>query len=159
MNEKIRLNYYDTSGRLVSVPFFLGKLKTPKRHFKINWPLAEGITQDQTNNPSMKCMNSPDVCNTFGGSAAWWKVKISGGASISSNRKVVVFFSGAHNWGCQWPTLFHLVPLSPGSDGSSQCAIRVAEQEQSTTWARGNKDPNIIIHDSPLANLVNSSSR
>ena len=35
-NEKIQLYYYDTSGWLV----FWGKLKTPKRHFKINWPLT-----------------------------------------------------------------------------------------------------------------------
>ena len=30
--------YYDTSGRIVSVRF-LEELKTPKRHFEINWPL------------------------------------------------------------------------------------------------------------------------
>ena len=34
MNEKIQLNYYDISGRIVFVRF-LEELKTPKRHFKI----------------------------------------------------------------------------------------------------------------------------
>ena len=38
-NEKIRLNYYGTSSRIVFV-CFLGELKIPKRHFEINWPLA-----------------------------------------------------------------------------------------------------------------------
>ena len=37
-NEKIRLYYYGTSSRIVFV-CFLGELKTPKRHFEINWPL------------------------------------------------------------------------------------------------------------------------
>ena len=38
MNEKIRLYYYGTSSWIVFVRF-LGELKTPKRHFEINWPL------------------------------------------------------------------------------------------------------------------------
>ena len=39
MNEKIDLTtYYGTSSRNVFV-CFLGELKTPKRHFEINWPL------------------------------------------------------------------------------------------------------------------------
>ena len=41
MNEKIRLYYYDSSGRLVFVRF-LGEIKDKKRHFEINWPLKEG---------------------------------------------------------------------------------------------------------------------
>ena len=41
-NEKIRLYYYNTSGRIVFIRFFfLEELKTPKRHFEINWPLQE----------------------------------------------------------------------------------------------------------------------
>ena len=38
MNEKIRHYYYGTSNWIVFVRF-LGELKTPKRHFEINWPL------------------------------------------------------------------------------------------------------------------------
>ena len=38
-NEKIRLYYYGTSSRIVLVRF-LGELKTPKRHFEMNWPLV-----------------------------------------------------------------------------------------------------------------------
>ena len=41
-NEKIPLYYYGTSSRIIFVSF-LGELKTPKRHFKINWPLANPI--------------------------------------------------------------------------------------------------------------------
>ena len=37
-NERILLYYYETSGWLVFVRFWR-KLKTPKRHFEINWPL------------------------------------------------------------------------------------------------------------------------
>ena len=39
-NKTIMLHYYDTSGRIVFVRF-LEELKTPKRHFEINWPLVE----------------------------------------------------------------------------------------------------------------------
>ena len=39
MNKKIWLYYYGTSSRIVLRSFFLGELKTPKRHFEINWPL------------------------------------------------------------------------------------------------------------------------
>ena len=38
-NEKIQPNYYDTSSRIVFVRF-LEELKTPKRHFEMNWPLV-----------------------------------------------------------------------------------------------------------------------
>ena len=41
-NEKIQL-YYGTSSRIVFVRF-LGELKTPKRHFEINWPLVVSKT-------------------------------------------------------------------------------------------------------------------
>ena len=37
-NKRILLYYYETSGWLVFV--FWRKLKTPKRHFEINWPLG-----------------------------------------------------------------------------------------------------------------------
>ena len=37
-NERIRLYYYDTSGRLVFVRF-LEEIDDPKNHFEINWPL------------------------------------------------------------------------------------------------------------------------
>ena len=37
--EEIRLNYYDTSGRLVFVRF-LEEFEDTKRHFEINWPLV-----------------------------------------------------------------------------------------------------------------------
>ena len=37
-NEKIQNYYYGTLSPIVFVPF-LGELKTPKRHFEINWPL------------------------------------------------------------------------------------------------------------------------
>ena len=40
MNEKIRLYFYDTSGRLVFVRF-LEEFEDTKRHFEINWPLSE----------------------------------------------------------------------------------------------------------------------
>jgi ADP-dependent phosphofructokinase/glucokinase len=43
MNEKIWLYYYNTSIWIVFVRF-LGELKTPKRHFEINWPLKRGIS-------------------------------------------------------------------------------------------------------------------
>ena len=39
-NENIWLYYYGTSGRIVFVRF-LGELKSPKRHFEINWPLSK----------------------------------------------------------------------------------------------------------------------
>ena len=38
-NEKIRLNNYDSSSRIVYV-HFLEEFKTPKIHFEINWPLS-----------------------------------------------------------------------------------------------------------------------
>ena len=37
--QKIRPNNYDASGRIFFVRF-LEELKTPKRRFEINWPLA-----------------------------------------------------------------------------------------------------------------------
>jgi hypothetical protein len=37
------LYYYGTSSRTVFV-HFLGELKTPKRHIKINWPLVKGLS-------------------------------------------------------------------------------------------------------------------
>ena len=40
LNEKIRLYYNGTSSWIVFV-HFLGELKTPKRHFEINWPLGD----------------------------------------------------------------------------------------------------------------------
>ena len=40
MNEKIQLYYYGTSSWIVFIRF-LGELKTPKRHFEINWPLVK----------------------------------------------------------------------------------------------------------------------
>ena len=42
--KKIRLYYYSTSSRIVFVRF-LRELKTPKRHFKINWPLGVNSTK------------------------------------------------------------------------------------------------------------------
>ena len=45
-NEKIRLYYYGTSSWIVFVRF-LGELKTPKRHFEIDWPLACKSKTDQ----------------------------------------------------------------------------------------------------------------
>ena len=42
-NRKIPLFYDVTSSRIVFV-CFLGELKTPKRHFEINWPLEGAIT-------------------------------------------------------------------------------------------------------------------
>ena len=39
-NKKIRLHYYG-SIKLNCFHSFLGELKTPKRHFEINWPLAD----------------------------------------------------------------------------------------------------------------------
>ena len=42
MNEKIQLYYYGTSSRIVFVRF-LGELKTPKRHFEINWPVVTSL--------------------------------------------------------------------------------------------------------------------
>ena len=39
-NEKIWRYYYGSSSRIVFVRF-LEKLKTPKRHFEINWPLSK----------------------------------------------------------------------------------------------------------------------
>ena len=41
-NERIRLYYYDTSGRLVFV-HFLEEIDDPKNHFEINWPLESVI--------------------------------------------------------------------------------------------------------------------
>ena len=38
-NKRIRLYYYDTSGRLVFV-HFLEEIDDPKKHFEINWPLS-----------------------------------------------------------------------------------------------------------------------
>ena len=49
-NKKNRLNYYGTSSRIVFVRF-LEELKTPKRHFEINWPLvkfSEELSQEKT---------------------------------------------------------------------------------------------------------------
>ena len=39
INKKFWIYYYGTSSRIVFV-LFLGELKTPKRHFEINWPLV-----------------------------------------------------------------------------------------------------------------------
>ena len=39
MNKKNQLFYYGTSSRIIFVRF-LGELKSPKRHFEINWPLV-----------------------------------------------------------------------------------------------------------------------
>ena len=39
-NKTIQLYYNGTSSRIVFVPY-LGELKTPRRHFKINWPLGQ----------------------------------------------------------------------------------------------------------------------
>ena len=38
-NKKIWLYYYGTSSWIIFIRF-LGELKAPKRHFKINWPLV-----------------------------------------------------------------------------------------------------------------------
>ena len=46
-NKKIRLYYYGTSIRIVFVRL-LGELKTPKRHFEINWPLAGNPSKAET---------------------------------------------------------------------------------------------------------------
>ena len=46
-NEKVRLYYYVTSSRIVFVRF-LGELKTPKRHFEINWPLEYRKTRPKS---------------------------------------------------------------------------------------------------------------
>ena len=59
-NEKIRLYYYGTSSRIVFVRF-LGELKTPKRHFEINWPLV-------LSRISVKCLfrkNEPELVGTL----------------------------------------------------------------------------------------------
>ena len=40
---KIRIYYYGTSIQTVFTRFF-GRKKTPKRHFEINWPLANMIS-------------------------------------------------------------------------------------------------------------------
>ena len=45
-NKKIRLYYYGTSSRIVFVRF-LKELKTPKRHFEINWPLVPRICRNR----------------------------------------------------------------------------------------------------------------
>ena len=42
-NEKIRLYYYGTYHSRIVLVRFLGELKTPKRHFEINWPLSYTI--------------------------------------------------------------------------------------------------------------------
>ena len=39
-NEKIPLYFFSTLSQIVFV-HFLGELKTPKRHFEINWPLTK----------------------------------------------------------------------------------------------------------------------
>ena len=44
MNQKIGHYYYGTSSRIVCVRF-LRKLKTPKRHFEITWPLRRRFLQ------------------------------------------------------------------------------------------------------------------
>ena len=41
--EKNRPNYYDTSGRIVFVRFLESIEDDKKRHFEINWPLAEDV--------------------------------------------------------------------------------------------------------------------
>ena len=46
MNEKNQL--YGTSSRIVFVRF-LKELKTPKRHFEINWPLSSTLNNDDLN--------------------------------------------------------------------------------------------------------------
>ena len=50
-------NYYDTSGRLVFVVFWKN-LKTPKRHFEINWPL-QTYGQMTCYKHTALCMSSP----------------------------------------------------------------------------------------------------
>ena len=47
MNENNQPNYYGTSSWIVFVRF-LKNLKTPKRHFEINWPLQKSIKNDFT---------------------------------------------------------------------------------------------------------------
>ena len=57
-NEKIRLHYYGTSSR------FLGVLKTPKRHFEINWPLA--LKNDKKGiSDRLKFVNYKTLMNNF----------------------------------------------------------------------------------------------
>ena len=56
MNEKIRIYYYGTSSQIVFVRF-LGELKTPKRHFEINWPLVT----EKENLAWFKFLVSPDL--------------------------------------------------------------------------------------------------
>ena len=46
-NEKNQPNYYGTSSRIVFVRF-LEELKTPKRHFEINWPFCTVLYSSDT---------------------------------------------------------------------------------------------------------------
>ena len=48
MNKKFRHYYYGTSRRIVFIHFFW-ELKTPKRHFEINWPLGQCICYKSLN--------------------------------------------------------------------------------------------------------------
>ena len=54
--------YYDTSGRLVFVRF-LEKLKIPKRHFEINWPL--NINSPSSPRPGRPCPLARPVAVPF----------------------------------------------------------------------------------------------
>ena len=58
-NEKIRLNYYDTSGRIV--------FKTPKRHFGINWPLDSYVLCKYKNKVASKPWNFLSVPSSLQG--------------------------------------------------------------------------------------------
>ena len=63
-NKQILLYYYETSGWLVFLRFFWRKLKTPKGHFEINWPLLNETCSCSRlyGNQSNSCQNAP-LCN------------------------------------------------------------------------------------------------
>jgi hypothetical protein len=78
-NENFWLYYYGTSSRIVFVRF-LGELKTPKRHFEINWPLVLSMcykhpaqpnlltTKNRQENLRMHCISislEPGVAENF----------------------------------------------------------------------------------------------
>ena len=70
-NEKNWHYYYGTSSRIVFVRF-LGKLKTPKRHFEINWPLLNA-SNEFPDNKQINFTELADPWEKWEGNYGLWK--------------------------------------------------------------------------------------
>ena len=72
--QKNQLYYYSTSCRFVFIRF-LGELKTPKRHFEINWPL---LSQAPNLNTEKNMLASFVMTNLLSKRKSWCRYTKSG---------------------------------------------------------------------------------